>query len=111
MKSCLFAPVTALVALALIPACSILPPSAGTAPTAKQQQIGNDLQTVADAIRHAENAGFTPAQFNAFLETWVALIPAAVPYIHDAEVTYALISAGGNASALAVEKLAQRYDA
>lgn len=93
----------------LLPACA-LTPSVLPMSSAATSKVSIALDTIASAIRHAENAAMTPAQFGAFLDNYVALIPPAGPYIPDAKLAYSVLYAGGNIGAGALENLAARYD-
>lgn len=87
-----------------------LPPKKGVAPTAEQTKISNGLQSIATEIRKAENAAWTPAQFNADLNAVAAVLPIVAPYTTGAEDAYAAALSAGNLSVIAGEKLATRYD-
>ena len=105
-----FAILTALCAFALLPGCAYLPPTAGTAPTATQQNIANGLQSVADTIRKAETAGLSAAQFGAELDALATILPVIAPYVLDAKLAYAAALTAGNLTVAAGESLAARYD-
>jgi hypothetical protein len=107
MKSlCFTAPAVAL----LLPACSLLPPTAGTPPTARQQKISGELQSFADAIRHIEGADMDAQEAVAFFDTWTAGLDQTVPYVGDAVAALKLVYAAGTPTIAALEELATKYD-
>ena len=90
--------------------CAYLPPTADAPPTATQQTVSNDLDAVAAAIRKAEDANMTPAEFNMFLQTYVAPLKLVTPYLSGAETAYAVLYEAGNLTITGLESLAARYD-
>lgn len=94
----------------LLSACSITPGANVTSVATPTSKISSAMDTIASAIRHAEDAAMTPAAFNHFAETYVALVPYANAYIKDAELAYYVLYLSGNVGAGALERLAARYD-
>lgn len=94
----------------LLPACALTPTTVDQGAAVPTSRVSIAMDTIASAIRHAEAASFTPAQFNNFLDSYVALLPPAVPYIPDTKLAYAALYTGGQASITGLEFFAARYD-